>query len=252
MFKKIALITALVVFSLGVPAVHATMIPLDKATQGEGNKGASFRPWTDASHTATANFVITARTGIDEYSPLDPSASGAVGTVYIEKDGKNGKRKGAGVQTADAGGSKGISGGGPARDEELIFTYDEDVYLNSISIQLGDIDFGNQGVASDKDDPVIFLQTAGSATFDVAIGEADIYAAFSYIGDPGNKYGEVDFNSFTSLAGLSNDTVISAFAVRETNDHIYVNGATVPEPATLGLLAFGGSLVLIRRRRKNA
>ncbi len=251
MIKKIALTTALVVFSLGVPTVHATMITLDQNTQGEGNMGASFRPWSEASHTETANFVMTARTGIDNNSPFDASAFGYAGTIYIKKNGQDDTPRGAGVQTAEAHGSKGISGGGGDSDEELIFTYDEDVYLDSINIWLGNIEFGMQDIASDKDDPVIFLRLGGSDTFDVTIPEADIYSAFSYIGDDKDKYGIVDFSSFTSLAGLSEDTAISAFKIRETNDHIYVrdtdDGAVIPEPAVLGFLAFGG-LVMIRCR----
>ena len=112
-----------------------------------------------------------------------------------------------------------------------------------------DIEFGNPNVSLDKDDPVIFLQLAGSGAFDVAIPEADIFSAFSYIGDPKDKFGMVDFSSFTSLPGLSSATAISAFKIRETNDHIFVTGVTdVPEPAMLSLLAFGG-LALLRRRR---
>ncbi|MDP6633741.1 MAG: PEP-CTERM sorting domain-containing protein [Phycisphaerae bacterium] len=254
MFKKITLIAILFVLAPGVPAVHADMIPLDKATQGEGNKGASFRPWTDASRTQTVDFVMTARTGIDETNPLVADATGLAGTVYIDKDGKGGKPRGTGVQTASGGGSKGISGGGGDRDEELIFTYDQPVYISGVTIRLGDIEFGAPGVV-DKDDPVIFLQTVGSPTFNVTLTESDIFAAFSYIGDPGNKYGEVDFNSFITSAGLNQNAGLIAFSVRETNGHLYVNGVSsgggnvVPEPATLAVLACGG-MVLVRRRRR--
>jgi hypothetical protein len=256
MFKNTTLIAILAVLALSFTAVHAEMIQLDKATQGDGNKGASYRPWTDATQTQAADFVITARTNIDELAPLVPDATGLAGTVYIDKDKKGGKVHGAGVQTASGGGSKGISGGGGDRDEELIFTYDQAVYLSGVSIRLGDIEFGN-GVG-DKDDPVIFLKTAGSQVFDVILTEADIATGFTQIGAADKKYGQVDFNSFIATAELNDDTAIVAFAVRETNGHLYVNGVSnangnvVPEPATMALLAFGGMMIASRRRRNKA
>jgi len=254
MLKKTASIAILAALTLSAPAVRAEMIFLNKGVQGEGNKGASFRPWTDASHTATADFVITAQSLVDDTNPLLPGAAGQAGTVYVGKDGKNGKVRGLGVQTADGSGSKGISGRGAHGDEGLIFTYDAPVFLSSVSIQLGDIDFGHG--SDHKDDPVIFLQTAGSSVFDVVLTETDIVAAFSYIGDPKNKHGQVDFGSFIATTNLGPDTGLAAFAVRETNDHIYVYGTgsggevVVPEPATMALLV-SGSVVLVRRRRRN-
>lgn len=256
MFKNTALIATLVALSLGAATVNATVIDMTKDVQGEGNKGVSFRPWTDATHTQTTNFVVTARTGIDENSPYLANAAGDVGTVFIEKDGKGGKLKGAGVQTITLGGSKGISGGGGDCDEELIFTYDNAVALSSVTIYLGDIEFGDlnkSGEKAAKDDPVIFLKTAGSNTFDVTVTESDIYAAFNYIGDHKNKYGQVNFNSFITSAQLAETTMLSAFKVRETNGHLYVSGGSengaVPEPATMTLLALGGVTLLKRRRR---
>ena len=248
MLKKITL-TAVLVASFGVSAVYADMVALDKDTQGDGNKGLSYRPWMNQAQTEMADFIITARSSIDETSPADGNASGEAGTVYIDKD----KKKGAGVQTADGGGSKGISGGGGHKDEELIFTYDQNVYLNSIDLLLRDIEFG-KGLGN-KDDPMIYLKLAGSSSFDFTISEADIFAAYSPIGKSKDKYGMVDFDSFTSIAGLSDDTLISALAVRETNDHIYVSGVStgievVPEPATMCLLLAGGVGLVIKRRRK--
>ena len=109
MLKKTTTIAILALLALSFSAVHADMIPLDEATQGGGNKDVSFRPWTDVSHVDYADFVITARTSIDELTPLVADATGLMGTVYIDTDG-------AGVQDLDEGGSEGISGGGGDRD----------------------------------------------------------------------------------------------------------------------------------------
>ncbi|MBT3202115.1 MAG: hypothetical protein HN350_19605, partial [Phycisphaerales bacterium] len=170
MLKKITLTALLITLAAVIPAANAEMIYLDKATQGDGNKGVSFRPWTDSTKTTTANFVMTARTRVDPTMPTAADATGLAGTIYIEKPDKKGKLRGVGVQTADGGGSKGISGGGGDCDEEIIFTYDSAVYVDSISIMLTDIEFGdiNQSGGKDgKDDPVIFLQTAGSNSFNI-------------------------------------------------------------------------------------
>jgi len=263
MSNKITLSTIMVILLLGASSSYADIVTLDASTQGQGNKGLSFRPWTDSSHSQTANFTITARTKIDKHSPFDTDASGSIGTVSIYSHGHGNKKHGAGVQDAKGHGgkkgqgSKSISSGGS--DQELIFTYDQSVYLNSIDVFLGDIDFGHGG--SHKDDPVIFLKFAGSDTYDMAITETDIYSAFTYDGPSRNKYGMVEFGSFTSLTGLSENTAIAGFKIRETHGQIYVNGVsngvsssigsteTVPEPATLCLLVFGSLAFMIRRRR---
>ena len=214
--------------------VSADMIPLDEAAQGGGNMGASFRPADPDGGSAT--FVLTARWSIDPAEPFIADALGLVGTVFIGA-------KGAGVQTDKPDGSPGISGAGDHNDEELIFTYDAPVYLDSIQIILEQINFG-VGVA-DKDDPVIFLSLAGTGVYGVTILESEIVGAFT---STGQNTGTVDFGAFTSLAG---DTGIDGFKVRETNDHIYVNGATasspIPEPAVLTMMAIG-AVAMLRRR----
>ena len=172
---------------------EASLVPLDKPTQGEGNKGASFRPADGMG--GLAGFVMTARSSIDETQPLVAAASGLSGTTIIDKD------KGAGVQTASASGSKGISGGGAHKDEEMIFTYDTAIPLNSIVLSLNDIEFGSGSL--DKDDPIIFLSVAGSGSFGATIVEAEVFAAFT---STGSKMGEVDFGLFTSLVGTRRST----------------------------------------------
>lgn len=216
----------------------AADIVLDKATQGEGNKGASYRPADGMG--GFADFVLTARSSVDETQPLVANALGSPGTVVVDKD------KGTGVQDATAGGSKGISGGGGDKDEELIFTYDIPVFLYSIQLGLADIEFG-KGV-DDKDDPVIFLSLASSGVFGVTIQEGEILSAFTGV----DKMGTVDFNSFTSLGG---NAQIAAFKIRETNDHIFVNtispGVEIPEPSLCTLMV-AGALLLVSRRRMRA
>jgi hypothetical protein len=228
-------ITFLVVSFFAFSSASATMIYLDKDAQGEGNKGASFRP-SDGSG-GLANFVMTGRSSIDPTQPFVADAAGLGGTVFIDK-------KGAGVQTAEGSGSKGISGSGEHENEELIFTYDAPVYLNSLAMSLNDINFGRG--ACNKDDPVIFLSVGGSGDFGVMIQEAEILAAFT---STGKKTGVVDFSRFTSISG---DTSIDAFKFRETNDHVYVTGAStgapVPEPSTMAVLGLGGVLIFVRRK----
>lgn len=241
MHKTISKLAAASLFScalvLSASTAFADMINLDKATQGGGNKGASYRPVDEFGQDV--NFYMTARTAIDDSQPFVADAAGSVGTVVIE--GGHGD-KGAGVQNAAGGGSKGISGKHGDKDEELIFWYDQAVTLDSLSIMLRDIDFGNGG--GDKDDPVIFLSVAGTGSFGVTVQETEISNAFASAGD---KRGTVDFGSF----GLAGDTAITAFKIRATNDHFSVTGAAtgtpIPEPGTLGLFIVGGVGMLTRK-----
>lgn len=244
MHKTMSKLAAASLFScamvLSASTAFADMISLDKATQGGGNKGASYRPVDEFGQDV--DFYMTARTGIDVSAPYDADAAGSVGTVVI--DGGHGD-KGAGVQEINAHGSKGISGkdNGPDLDEELIFWYDQAVTLDSLSIMLRDIDFGSG--AGNRDDPVIFLSVAGTGTFGVTIQETEISNAFT---SAGSKRGTVDFGSFTSLAG---DTAITAFRIRATNAHFSVTGAAtgmaIPEPGALSLLAMG-SVAMFKRK----
>jgi hypothetical protein len=218
-------------------AASAAIITLDEATQGKGNKGILFRPSDGAG--GYANFVMTARTMIDPAQPLVADAPGSVGTVYIDKD-----QEGAGVRTIDDDGSKGISGGGMHQDEELIFTYDVPIHLDSLLIGMANIDFGKG--PGDKDEPVLFLSVAGSGGFGITLTELQIKAAFTFTGD---GQGTIDLSKVTSLPG---DTAIAAFKLRETLGHTSVlfvsTGILIPEPATMSLLVIG-AVPLIGRRK---
>jgi hypothetical protein len=233
----VVIASVFVVVALALPPVTlATMIDLTESGQGKGNKGLTFRPSDGMG--GFANFTITARSSIDNTQPLDPNAAGFPGTVYIDA-------KGAGTQTSSKEGSTGISGGGGHKDEELIFTYDAPVNLSSIVLTLADIEFGNG--MGDKDDPIIYLSLAGSGQFGVRVDENDILAAFKLNGD---RKGDVDFSSFSSLAGQN---AIDAFNIRETNGHIFVTGLSetthAPEPGTM-LMVGSGLIGLAGFRRK--
>jgi hypothetical protein len=221
-------------------AASGAVIYLDGTAQGDGNKGTAFRPSDGAG--GFANFLMTARSMIDNTQPFVADAPGSVGTICIDKG------NGAGVQAPGPSGSEGISGAGKHQDEELIFTYDHPVHLSSIFLGLANIDFGKG--AGDGDDPVIFLSIAGSGGFGVTVSESQIKAAFTAAG---SGRGTVDFSRLTSLPV---DTAIDAFKVRETYGHISVvlvsMGVAVPEPAAASLLAIGAAVSLIRRGRRRA
>lgn len=229
----------LCILGVGGSALFADMIYLDKTTQGGGNKGTiGYRPVDEFG--LAVSFLMTARTGIDIFRPDDAYASGSIGSIVI--DGGRGD-KGAGVQAADGSGSKGISGKPDDANEELIFTYDQAIRLDSLSVLLRDIDFGTG--TGDKDDPIIFLSVAGTGTYGVTIQTSEIITAFT---STGGKEGTIDFGSFTSLPGY---TQITGFKIRETNDHIAVLGVSdgaVPEPGTLSLLLIGSSLVMLKQK----
>ena len=231
-----AVAVALAAITVGHSAyAESVSVFLDKDHQGKGNKGTSFRPVDEFGDSAL--FVMTAMSSIDPASPFDPYASGLLGTVYINK-------KGAGVQTASAHGSKGISGGGGHKDEELIFTFDQAV--TAASIKLGLIDFKAGSGLNDKDDSVLFIRLAGDPT-PVVMDEIDYLGAFT---STGSKKGFIDF----ALLGLG-DVQVDSFGIRETNGHIEVNmvsASMIPLPAglLLGLVGMGG--VVVARRRRTA
>lgn len=206
---------------------------LDEEHQVKGNKGAEFRPVDLMGDLA--GFLMTARSSIDENSPFDPNASGLVGTVYIDKDG-------AGTQTAGPGGSKGISGGGGHKDEELVFTFD--VLALTSSIKLGLIMFKPGHGLGDKDDPVLFLNFSG-VDETVTLDETEFLSAYM---STGRDTGIIDFGQL----GFGSDSLIESFAVRETGSHIEVNSMAyslvpLPAPLMLGLAGLAG-LGLVRRR----
>ena len=234
--KKLCSVMLVLIASAGIS--QAAITDLTSATQGEGNKGMAWVP------IGSQGFEITARSSVDENDPFSYNASGSTGTIYVEN-------KGAGVQDGTGGGSKGISGAGGDQNEELIFTFDNPVSLDSILLELNDIEFG-KGL-DDKDDPVIFISQAGSGLHNI-IEEGNILSAFDFTDD---KTGIIDFGDFSTLLGYSE---IDTFTIRETHDHIYVNGISepalsptpVPAPGALVLASLGTSLAGFLRKRRLA
>jgi len=206
---------------------------LDKDHQGEGNKGLSFRPVDEFGDPA--GFVMTAMSSIDGSDPFSPFASGLDGTVYIDRDG-------AGVQSADAGGSKGISGGGPCGDEQLIFAFDMPAMASSFQLGLVQYEAGNG--LGDKDDTILFINFVGSSDI-LVLDETEYMSAFTSTGD---KAGYIDF----SMLGFG-DALIESLTVREIKSHMEVNAmsyALVPLPAPLALGLFGLAGVALMRKRR--
>ena len=241
-----ALLLVVAIVTLGQPMVASGAVThFNEWAQGKGNKGFSWTPTDREGNPAT--FVMTARSGVDSSQPFSANALGDPGTVFIEKG-----YKGAGVKNSDFGGSGGISGGGGDKDEELIFTYNSSVSLESIQLGLNDIEFGHG--LDDKDDPVLFLSQGGSGQFSV-ITETDIKAtsAFTYTG---YKRGILDFGALSSVLGF---TDIDAFAIRETRDHIYVKSLSqatpsavpVPTPSAFFLASVGTMFSAWIHRRRN-
>lgn len=225
---------AMVLAASGLASAQIQETILNEAFQGEGNKGPVYRPLDIFG--LPSFFDISAASNLDDSAPLDPTAFGDAGTVYIGTGDT-----GVGVQTWSAGGSKGISGGGRNKDEELIFTFDSPIPVSSIIIGFTDVDFG---ALNDKDDPVLFFSVAGSGSYGVTVEELDIFAAYTQTGD---KRGTVDFSLLSGISGQ----MIDSFKVRETNGHLYVTSMVnaVPEPGSIGLLVLGG-LSLLRRRSR--
>ena len=241
-----ALSMVVIAITLGHTSVaSAALTRLTEQSQGRGNKGFSWTP-IDIEGNA-ADFTMTARSSVDSRRPFQADAFGMSGTVYVEKD-----RKGTGVKNGSFGGSSGISGGGGDKDEELIFTYNSPVAMNSILLELKDIDFGHG--LNDKDDPVLFLSQDGSGVFST-ITETDIMSTSAFT-RTGYKRGIIDFGSFSSILGF---TDIDAFKLRETNDHIYakslsqaqVSPLPVPSPSALFLGSLGTVFASWIHRRRN-
>ena len=247
----------------------ATSVYLDKDALGKGDKGEAFRP-------SGADFVMTAKWGLnadgvtykyDKGELLNPY--GTPGLVYVDDDGtgvwadsykyvEDKKHPGEGEWVLDPG-SNGISGGGPHGQEQLIFTFDSAVFLNSLIVGLVDFEFG-KGIG-DKDDPIFFLLLNDSSF--VGVNETLLKPAFI---DTGDKTGYVDLSQLT-VPGLAGNPLIDVLTIHNAKDHYEVNSLAyeiappvpidpvdpvVPEPVTLfatfaGMCAIAGYL-----RRRNA
>jgi hypothetical protein len=225
-------------------------VDLDKDAQGEGDKGPSFRP-------PGADLVMTARWGLaNGLTYNDGQNPGHTpGRVYVDNNGTGVWATAYDNKGKLDGGSNGISGGGPHGQEQLIFTFDSSVFLNSLIVGLIDFDFGSK--IGDKDDPIFFLLLKDSSFF--GVNEALLKPAFTLTGD---KAGYVDL-SLLNVPGLAGNSLIDVLTIHNAKEHYEVSSLTyeiapvpidpvVPEPVTLfaafaGICAVAGYL-----RRRNA
>jgi hypothetical protein len=228
-------------------AVSMVTTWFDSATYGavSGNLGTSMDIFGGA-------LTLTARNKVNSAAPLDPNAVASVGTIYFDSSAVP-TTGGLGVQDINAGGSKGISGGGPTQDEELGFTFNnEGAALETIAVLINDWGWG---VDNNKDRPVIFVTTFnGISSTTYTFDAPAVHAASDAYGTGTNSWW-VDFNDFAGVVGGSAEMVTS-FAVREAGDHIYVKGVTIglddgviPEPSAMLLVTLSGLGLALRRRR---
>ncbi len=211
----------------------STSVILDEEHQGKGNKGSEYRPLDTSGELS--GLVLSAWSSIDRRGPFDPDASHGEGSVYID-------RGGAGVKPDSGCGSKGISGYGSFKDEQLNFTFDDPALAHSI--QLGFIKFRPNYRLHSGDDPVIFIHLVGEENM-VVLDETDYMNAFT---STGRQKGYIDFASL----GFG-DAMVDWFGVRETRGSIEVSGASfsvVPLPPGLLLGAAGLAGVGYLRLRK--
>lgn len=180
------------------------------------------------------SLTLTARSNIDSTQPFFLFAPGQLGTVMLG-------RKGGGVQDEFGGGSKEISGKGGDEDEELILNFGRSIYGNELKLDFVKIKLGN-GLGN-IDDPVLWvLYNDGEIAM---FNEEDWGSAFKSTG--GDK-GTLDFEGL----GFTSSDLIQQVVIRETNDHIVLEGGEfliAPAPGALVLFAAAGLLGFKRRRR---
>jgi len=174
---------------------------LDSDTQGT-TCASNYRPKDPDG--ITSDFTLTARTNIDRAAPMDPDATGDGASVGLDAYG-------AGVRRPLCnGGSSLIDGGnGSDADEELIIRADRPELAENVVLGIREMQFGS-------DQPVLFVSSDTSETYDYVIGTADIFAAVS----AGLTAGDIVFANIPAFpAGLK----VDAIKLRETNDGLYLN-----------------------------
>lgn len=198
----------------------------------------------------SGELTVTARSIIsnDDSQKFVLNAAGQTGTIYLDSN-SNTYLGGLGVQNAAAAGSNGISGGGPNGNEELIFSYATGVYLGTASIIINELEYGN-GV-DDKDDPYLWIDTSAGL---FSVNEATLLSASTFgIGADAAKSATVSFASMATALSINPNVTLNSFTLRETRDHIFVNGLNggtlIPEPSSMSLIALTAFGLAVRRRR---
>lgn len=225
-YMVLLLIFCFVSPAMATPIIIST-VDLSRDAQGEGSKGQVFRPIDELGEDAI--FVLTARSRIDRDDPFNPVAESCdtgPGTVYID-------REGAGVKNNRGRGSKGISGGGGDQNEELIFTFDNDITPAEIVLVLAKIEYeidpNVPGVVFTDDGPVLFVHsTAG----DWYVVTAELISAV-FSPEPGDDdKGSVYLGELNQIVppGL----IIDSFKIRATLKGFVANGIVIlSEPVIL-------------------
>jgi hypothetical protein len=250
--------------ALPVAAVPVT-ISFTVPPQTGGNKGTSWRP-------TGADFEVTARWGLSDVNDgANPGYLDNPGTGYYDQSGNpltsptpglvyqdtvglgvwaNRYKSDKGSYVLDHG-SDGISGSGPHAKEELIFTFDNPVLLDSIALGLTDLNWDKKK-GEWKEDPILYI--TGSYGSEVGIGENIIASILG----PVNS-GVLNFSSL-GLFSNPNETV-SYFRVRNWEEHFEVSSLgyepyqppPVPDGGStltlLGCAALGLGVVHRRLRR---
>jgi hypothetical protein len=133
-------------------------------------------------------------------------------------------------------GSDAISGGGPHGKEELIFTFDNSVLLDSVSVGFIMLNPDGKTPTEWKDDPALYI--TGSYGTEVEISEATLFGILG-----GVDSGVLNFSDLT-LFSNPNETV-DYFRVRNLEEHFEVSSLSYAIPdggsmlALLGLAGLG-------------
>ena len=225
----------------------ATPISIDYTTGApNANQGASM---------TYGVLTITARTGMTgSYDPL--FGGGSAGTIYWGDlgdldDPDCGQRTGPkciglGVQTAKAGGSKGISGEGGDQDEALVFSWTGGIPADQLKILLVGLNTGNK---ADILDLYLEWYPSNGSPSDKTVLPYDISGIAT-------APSWLDFSTIPGTAGMT----LASVAVTARGGHFGVGGLwwdegggggggeEIPEPAAMFLVGAGMCVLALRAR----